>query len=473
MVFWSKKVEPPQENKEPSMEETSSNLADIKFHDNEPSFVTRPNPPISGYPQGSYQPEQITASSQNSFNSKPTTSSVVPPPVQPQREVFLQKPAADGIMAGPANPPKIEERPAPNTNVNMGGGIIPPPLRPADLRSTNSASPVQLNTGAQKANPAPKMPPPIQSSASNGGVNIPPPPLKRAPETSEQPAPAPMEAQPRQEEPPKPKLKSFSFGSGVQASKKTPGVSRLHWKYRFIGAAMVMVAVAVAVPFIFDSEPPAPSITIPLTIPSENGADTAPIHIPGALVQKVEEQHKADQEKAKKENEKDLALAEQPKSPELDEKTAESPKGKDKPADAKKAEETRKADDAKKVEEARKAEEAKIAAAKKAEADKKKAEEAKKAAEAKQKEEAQAKAKAAKGTYYIQLIATSDAKKINSLASMAKSHNVPYYVEQVTVKSGKVTRFRLGPFKSLKDAENARAKLGLAGIKTPNPAQVK
>lgn len=216
----------------------------------------------------------------------------------------------------------------------------------------------------------------------------------------------------------------------------------------------------------------APSITIPLTIPSENGADTAPIHIPGALVQKVEEQHKADQEKAKKQEEKaDVPLVEQPKSPELDEKDAEPSKVKEKPADSKKAEEARKAEEAKKVEEARKAEEAKIAAAKKAEAEKKKAEDAKKAAEAKQKEQNQS--KAAKGTYYIQLIATSDAKKVNSLVTMAKNNNVPYYVEQVTVKTGKVTRFRLGPFKTLKEAEGARAKLGLAGIKTPNPSQVK
>jgi len=468
MVFWSKKVEPPQENKEPSMEEASSNLADIKFHDNEPSFVTRPNPPIAGYSQGNVQSSPSSITPPNPLNPNQTMTPVPPPPVKLPTEVVFHKPAGDGIMAGPANPPKMEE--STSSNTKMAGGIIPPPLRPSDLRSSASGSPVQLNTGAQRVNPEPRMQPPIQSNVAAGGVNIPPPPLKRPQEPAEQPVKAP-DPEPQQEETPKPKIKSFSFGGGATPAKKNSGTSRLHWKYRFIGAAMVLVAVAVAVPFIFDSEPPAPSITIPLTIPSENGADTAPIHIPGALVQKVEEQHKADQEKAKKQDEKNLALAEQPKSPESDEKGAEPSKAKDKPADVKKAEDTRKAEEAKKAEEARKAEEAKIAAAKKAEAEKKKAEEAKKAAEAKQKEEAQA--KAAKGTYYIQLIATSDAKKINSLATMAKNNHVPYYLEQVTVKSGKVTRFRLGPFKSLKDAEGARAKLGLAGIKTPNPSKVK
>lgn len=471
MVFWSKKVEPPQENKEPSMEEGSSNLADIKFHDNEPSFVTRHNPPITAYSQGNSQPEQSSIIPQNSMNSTQAPSPIIPPPTPPQREVFLRQPGTDGIMAGPANPPKTEERTAPNTG-NLAGGVVPPPLRPADLRSTPSGSPVQLNTGAQRINPEPRMPPPVQNNVSAGGPNIPPPPLRKQPEPAEEPVKTAVVPEPQPEEAPKPKLKTFSFGGGAQASKKNSGTTRLHWKYRFIGAAMVLVAVAVAVPFIFDSEPPAPSITIPLTIPSENGADTAPIRIPGALVQKVEEQHKADQEKAKKQEEKaDVPLAEQPKSPELDEKDAEPSKVKEKPADTKKAEEARKAEEAKKVEEARKAEEAKIAAAKKAEAEKKKAEEAKKAADAKQKEQNQS--KAAKGTYYIQLIATSDAKKVNSLVSMAKSNNVPYYIEQVTVKTGKVTRFRLGPFKTLKEAESARAKLGLAGIKTPNPSQVK
>ncbi len=471
MVFWSKKVEPPQENKEPSMEEASSNLADIKFHDNEPSFVTRPNSPITGYSQGNVQSGPTSVTPPNPLNSNQILTPVPPPPVKSQTEVIFHKHDADGIMAGPANPPKMEQR-ASSSNAKPTGGIIPPPLRPSDLRGTAAGSPVQLNTGAQRVNTEPRMQPPVQTNVSAGGVNIPPPPLKRPQEPAEQPVKVPS-PEPQQEESSKPKLKPFSFGGGEQNSRKSTGTSRLHWKYRFIGAAMVLVAVAVAVPFIFDSEPPAPSMTIPLTIPSENGADTAPIHIPGALVQKVEEQHKANQEKAKDQGGKDIALTEQPKSPESEEKSTEPSKAKEKTVDAKKTEEARKVEESKKAEEARKAEEAKIAAAKKAEAEKKKAEEAKKAAEAKQKEEAQAKAKAAKGSYYIQLIATSDAKKINSLATMAKNNNVPYYLEQVTVKSGKVTRFRLGPFKSLKAAENARAKLGLAGIKTPNPSQVR
>lgn len=45
---------------------------------------------------------------------------------------------------------------------------------------------------------------------------------------------------------------------------------------------MLLALVVVTVPFLFDKEPPPPTVTIPLRIPSQNSVDVASIQVPGS-----------------------------------------------------------------------------------------------------------------------------------------------------------------------------------------------
>lgn len=213
---------------------------------------------------------------------------------------------------------------------------------------------------------------------------------------------------------------------------------RVSLRRRFIGAAMILAAVAVVSPFLFDKGEPPPSITIPLSIPNENGADVASLDVPGKGA-------------APAPNKQLAAKAPAPK--------AEAKKSEVKKSEVKKAAEKPAAKAEPKVEP-------------KAEAKK----ETKPAAKPEVKKEVKSAAVAAapaKGSFFIQLVATSDAAKAEALKRQVAASGLPVYTEQIASKTGKVTRVRVGPFKTQDAANEAKAALGMSGIASGNVQQVK
>ena len=59
-------------------------------------------------------------------------------------------------------------------------------------------------------------------------------------------------------------------------------IKRIRARRRLIGAVMLLALVVVTVPFLFDKEPPPPTVTIPLRIPSQDSVDVASIQVPGS-----------------------------------------------------------------------------------------------------------------------------------------------------------------------------------------------
>ena len=72
--------------------------------------------------------------------------------------------------------------------------------------------------------------------------------------------------------------------------------------------------------------------------------------------------------------------------------------------------------------------------------------------------------KAVPGTFFIQVIALSDAGKAKQVQQQVTDTGVRAYTEVVAAGTGTVTRVRAGPFTTRDDAEKARVKLQSAGI---------
>lgn len=221
---------------------------------------------------------------------------------------------------------------------------------------------------------------------------------------------------------------------------------RIRARRRLIGAVMLLALVVVAVPFLFDKEPPPPTVTISLRIPSENSVDVAQITVPGSVKQEFPT---ASKDKPEVSTNKGAANVVAPadssdkKSKEQDEKKVEKKKQETKPV-AKEPAPSKKEQEAKK--------------------DKKDSKEANK----KEKE----KPAAAKGSYFVQVIASSNENNAKAILKRIKDGGLPAYIESVAVKKGTVWRVRAGNFQTEKAAQDARTRLGLLGL-TGNVGRIK
>lgn len=229
-------------------------------------------------------------------------------------------------------------------------------------------------------------------------------------------------------------------GKKQEAKSETPHddfereQQRVSLRRRFIGAAMILAAVAVVSPFLFDKGEPPPSITIPLSIPNENGADVASLDVPGKGAAPAPNKQLAAKAPAAKAEPK-KPEAKKPEVKKAESKSAAKPEAKKEVKPAAKPE-------AKKQEKSEPKKEVKAAAP-------------------------------VKGSFFIQLVATSDAAKAEALKRQVAASGFPVYTEQISAKTGKVIRVRVGPFKSQDAANEAKAALGMSGIASGNVQQVK
>ncbi len=194
--------------------------------------------------------------------------------------------------------------------------------------------------------------------------------------------------------------------------------ARVKARRRLIGAAALLLAVVVVAPLVLDSEPKPVPDNIPIDIPSEKTRFNPKLALPPVP-----------------------APDSAPLTPPPDQSPAEAK------AEAAKAE-TRKAAE-------------KPVAAKSAE---KPAEKAIEKPTEKPAEKSAAKA----GRFTVQVAASANESSARELADKLKKGGVTAYVEKVEIKDGARWRVRAGPYASRDDAEAARAKLGLMGVKSSN-----
>ncbi len=79
--------------------------------------------------------------------------------------------------------------------------------------------------------------------------------------------------------------------------------------------------------------------------------------------------------------------------------------------------------------------------------------------------------KPAPGTFFIQVIALSDAGKAQQVQQQIIDAGIVSYVDVVAAGTGKVTRVRAGPFATRDEAERARAQLAALGLEGKVAAQ--
>lgn len=213
-------------------------------------------------------------------------------------------------------------------------------------------------------------------------------------------------------------------------------IKRIRARRRLIGAVMLLALVVVTVPFLFDKEPPPPTVTIPLRIPNQNSVDVASIQVPGSPAAATSAVVSSSQDKAAK------------SSPAAD--TAKPSSKQNPPAQANKKDE-------KPQQKAEKAQQ------KPEKSDAKKQDAKKEQPKAKPQEPAKP-AAAAKGSYYVQVAAISNEARARELLKKIQGAGIPGYIEPVAVKNGKIWRVRAGNFPNSKAAEDARARVGLLGL---------
>ena len=212
-------------------------------------------------------------------------------------------------------------------------------------------------------------------------------------------------------------------------------IKRIRARRRLIGAVMLLALVVVTVPFLFDKEPPPPTVTIPLRIPNQNSVDIANIQVPGSPASAT-------------------SLAAANTSEEAKNPATEADKTKSLPSNQNAVQPSKKEEKPQQI--------AKKTEPKKPEA--KKPEPKKEPVKAQSPEPAKPAAAAAKGSYYIQVAAISNEARAKELLKKIQKAGIPGYVEPIAVKSGKVWRVRAGNFPNSKAAEDARARLGLLGL---------
>jgi len=185
---------------------------------------------------------------------------------------------------------------------------------------------------------------------------------------------------------------------------------------RLVGAIALVLAAVIVLPMVFDSEPKSTPPPVSVRIPAEDEGRFTPKVTPKAPAEKVAEK------KAEKPAEKPAdKVVEKPA-----ERIAEKP------------------------------------AEKNAE---KKAEKSAVSAEAAEKQRAE-RALAGDGEQFVvQIGAFADPEKVKEISDKLSSAKVPYYTEQVPVKSGMLTRVRAGPYPSRDAAEASLKKLQDLGLK--------
>lgn len=224
-------------------------------------------------------------------------------------------------------------------------------------------------------------------------------------------------------------------------------IKRIRARRRLIGAVMLLALVVVTVPFLFDKEPPPPTVTIPLRIPSQNSVDVASIQVPGSSAAVTSAVVPSSEDKAAKPAVPTDAGTAKPASSKQNPPAQASKKDEKTPQKADKGQQKPEKSEAKKQD------------AKKDQPKAKSQETAKPAA-------------AAKGSYYVQVAAISNEARAKELLKKIQGAGIPGYVEPVAVKNGKIWRVRAGNFPTSKAAEDARARVGLLGL-TGKVGQIK
>ncbi len=273
------------------------------------------------------------------------------------------------------------------------------------------------------------------------------PPVPPAPPSQEVPLSAPKEFVPTPRKVFPEQKPSKETSEQINSSQEQyRQIKRIRARRRLIGAVMLLALVVVTVPFLFDKEPPPPTVTIPLRIPSQNSVDVASIQVPGSSAAVTSAVVPSSQDKAAK------------PAPAADTAKPASSKQSSLPAQASKKDEKaqQKAD---KSQQKPEKSEAKKQDAKKDQPKAKSQETAKPAA-------------ATKGSYYVQVAAISNEARAKELLKKIQGAGIPGYVEPVAVKNGKIWRVRAGNFPTSKAAEDARARVGLLGL-TGKVGQIK
>lgn len=193
---------------------------------------------------------------------------------------------------------------------------------------------------------------------------------------------------------------------------------------RLVGAIALVLAAVIVLPMVFDSEPKGTPPPVSVRIPSEDESGFTPKVTPKVPAEP--------EKKAEKAVEK----------PVVEKPAAEKP-AVEKPAVVKPVAE-------------------KPAAEKPVE---KKAEKPVVTAEAERARAEAALAGKSGEQFVVQVGAFADPEKVKEISSKLTSAKVPYYTEQVPVKSGTLTRVRAGPFPSRDAAEASLKKLQELGLK--------
>ena len=274
------------------------------------------------------------------------------------------------------------------------------------------------------------------------------PPVTPAPPSQEVPLSAPKEFVPTPRKVfPEQKPSKETTEQINSSQEQYRQIKRIRARRRLIGAVMLLALVVVTVPFLFDKEPPPPTVTIPLRIPSQNSVDVASIQVPGSSAAVTSAVVPSSEDKAAKPAAPTDAGTAKPASSKQNPPAQASKKDEKTPQKADKGQQKPEKSEAKKQD------------AKKDQPKAKSQETAKPAA-------------AAKGSYYVQVAAISNEARAKELLKKIQGAGIPGYVEPVAVKNGKIWRVRAGNFPTSKAAEDARARVGLLGL-TGKVGQIK
>ncbi len=210
---------------------------------------------------------------------------------------------------------------------------------------------------------------------------------------------------------------------------------------------MLLALVVVTVPFLFDKEPPPPTVTIPLRIPSQDSVDVASIQVPGSSAAVNSSVVPSSQDNAARPAPATDAATAKPASSKQNPPAQASKKDEKTPQKADKSQQKPEKSEAKK-------------------------QDAKKDQPKAKSQETAKPAVAAKGSYYVQVAAISNEARAKELLKKIQGAGIPGYIEPVAVKNGKIWRVRAGNFPTSKAAEDARARVGLLGL-TGKVGQIK
>ena len=175
---------------------------------------------------------------------------------------------------------------------------------------------------------------------------------------------------------------------------------------RLVGAIALVLAAVIVLPMVFDSEPKGTPPPVSVRIPSEDEGGFTPKVTPKAPAEKPAAEKPAEKLAAEKPAEKTTEKQIEKKEPEKPPVSAETEKQRAERALAGGGEQ-----------------------------------------------------------FAIQVGAFADPEKVKEISGKLKSARVPYYTEQVPVKSGTLTRVRAGPFSSREAAEASLRKLQDLGLK--------